>query len=217
MPRPNQEFQTVRSEGGLLPPDLLRRLLDRHSFLAGTRPEDYDLSPGERLNEVVIHSWNRLRRHYGEYRAAAANLHEGAAVTGLTNDKWSLPLRGEGMDANPGFLVRGGRLRPRAPRRPAARRYQPLVELPTSGHNENHAGLQICGLPAQRGGCALMAAIDVMLVADVHQRVATIAQPRHHRRSPTGAQSLCARNHDRFRPGVLVDRLRRTISELAPL
>ena len=25
MPRPNQEFQTVRSEGGLLPPDLLRR------------------------------------------------------------------------------------------------------------------------------------------------------------------------------------------------
>ena len=40
----NQEFQTVRSEGGLLPRDLLRRLLDRHSFLAGTRAEDYGLS-----------------------------------------------------------------------------------------------------------------------------------------------------------------------------
>ena len=92
MPRPNQEFQTVRSEGGLLPPDLLRRLLDRHSALAGTRPEDYGLSPGERVNEVITHSWNRLRRHYGEFRAAAANLPDGEAGTGLTNDKWSLPL-----------------------------------------------------------------------------------------------------------------------------
>ena len=92
MTHPRQEFQTVRSEGGLLPPDLLRRLLDRHSSLAGTRPEDYGLSPGERLNEVITHSWNRLRRHYGEFRAAAAHLPEGEAATGLTNDKWSLPL-----------------------------------------------------------------------------------------------------------------------------
>ena len=82
MPRPNQEFQTVRSEGGLLPPDLLRRLLDRHSSLAGTRPEDYGLSPGERLNEVITHSWNRLCRHYGEFRASAANVPEGEAGTG---------------------------------------------------------------------------------------------------------------------------------------
>ena len=90
--RLRQEFQTVRSEGGLLPPDLLRRLLDRHSALAGTRPEDYGLSPGERVNEVITHSWNRLRRHYGEFRAAAANVPDGEAATGLTNDKWSLPL-----------------------------------------------------------------------------------------------------------------------------
>ena len=92
MTRLRREFHTVRSEGGLLPPDLLRRLLDRHSSLAGTRPEDYGLSPGERLNEVITHSWNRLRRHYGEFRAAAAHLPEGEAATGLTNDKWSLPL-----------------------------------------------------------------------------------------------------------------------------
>ena len=92
MPRPNQDFQTVRSEGGLLPPDLLRRVLDPRSGLAGTRPEDYGLSPGERLNEAITHSWNRLRRHYGEFRAAAANLPEGEAGTGLTNDRWSLPL-----------------------------------------------------------------------------------------------------------------------------
>ena len=92
MARPNQEFQTVRSEGGLLPPDLLQRVLDPRSALAGTRPEDYGLSPGERLNEAITHSWNRLRRHYGGFTAAVANLPEGEAGTGLTNDKWSLPL-----------------------------------------------------------------------------------------------------------------------------
>ena len=92
MARPNQEFQTVRSEGGLLPPDLLQRVLDPRSALAGTRPEDYGLSPGERLNEAITHSWNRLRRHYGGFTAAAANLPGGEAGTGLTNDKWSLPL-----------------------------------------------------------------------------------------------------------------------------
>ncbi len=92
MARPNQEFQTVRSEGGLLPPDLLHRVLDPRSSLAGTRPEDYGLSPGERLNEAITHSWNRLRRHYGGFTAAAANLPEGEAGTGLTNDRWSLPL-----------------------------------------------------------------------------------------------------------------------------
>ena len=37
MPRLNQEFQTVHSDGGLLPPDLLRRLLDRDSSLVGIR------------------------------------------------------------------------------------------------------------------------------------------------------------------------------------
>ena len=79
MSRRRQEFQTVRSEGGLLPPDLLRRLLDRHSALAGTRPEDCGLSTGERLNEVITHSWHRLRRHYGEFRTAADNLPEGEA------------------------------------------------------------------------------------------------------------------------------------------
>ncbi len=90
--RNRQEFQTIRSEGGLLPPDLLRRLIDPRSKLPGIRPEDYALAARERLNEVVTQSWNRLRRHWTEFRAAAANLSAGEAGTGLTNDKWSLPL-----------------------------------------------------------------------------------------------------------------------------
>jgi N-6 DNA Methylase len=90
--RRNQEFQTIRSEGGLLPPDLLRRLLDPNSKLTGTRPEDYGLPQGERLTEVITQSWNRLRKHWAEFRAAAASLPATEAGTGLTNDKWSLPL-----------------------------------------------------------------------------------------------------------------------------
>lgn len=92
MVRRAQEFQTIRSEGGLLPPDLLRRVIDSRGSLKGTKPQDYGLPEGERLNEVITQSWSRLRRHWSEFRAAAARLPEGEAGTGLTNDKWSLPL-----------------------------------------------------------------------------------------------------------------------------
>lgn len=92
MARRNQDFQTIRSEGGLLPADLLRRVLERSSNLVGTRPEDYGLPAGERLNEVITQSWNRLRKHWVEFREAAANLPSNEAGTGLTNDRWNLPL-----------------------------------------------------------------------------------------------------------------------------
>ena len=85
MARRTQDFQTIRSEGGLLPQDLLRRVLDPHSGLPGTTAEDYHLAPGERLNEVITQSWNRLRKHWDEFRQVAANLPAGAAGTGLTN------------------------------------------------------------------------------------------------------------------------------------
>lgn len=39
-------FQTIHSEGGLLPPDLLRRLLEPKEKLPGTQPADYGLAPG---------------------------------------------------------------------------------------------------------------------------------------------------------------------------
>lgn len=92
MARRRDEFQTIRSEGGLLPSDLLRRVLDPKEKLEGTAPQDYGLPPGERLIEVITQSWNRLRKHWAEYRGAAKNLPEGEAGTGLTNDKWSVPL-----------------------------------------------------------------------------------------------------------------------------
>jgi len=92
MARRTNEFQTIHSEGGLLPADLLRRVLDPRSKLPGTRPEDYGLPEGERLNESITQGWNRLRRHWAEFQAAAANLPANEAGTGLTNEKWTLPV-----------------------------------------------------------------------------------------------------------------------------
>jgi hypothetical protein len=92
MPRRATGFQTIRSEGGLLPPDLLRRVVDPAGKVSGVEPTAYGLPAGERINEAITQSWNRLRRHWAEFRAASKDLPEGDATTGLTNDKWSLPL-----------------------------------------------------------------------------------------------------------------------------
>ncbi len=92
MARNTQDFQAIRSEGALLPPDLLRRIIDPGMKLEGTRPEDYGLPAGERLNELITQSWNRLRKHWSEFRSASESLPVGEAATGLTNDKWNLPI-----------------------------------------------------------------------------------------------------------------------------
>ena len=107
MSRRTTEFQTIRSEGGLLPPDLLRHIVDPASKVPGVEPTAYGLPEGERLNEAITQSWNRLRRHWADFRTAVpkpspsntsliANRHspltENEAFTGVTNDKWSLPL-----------------------------------------------------------------------------------------------------------------------------
>ena len=93
--RRTNDFQTIRSEGGLLPPDLLRRVIDPREKLPGTLPEDYGLPKGERLNEVITQSWNRMRKHWAEFRPVADALPETEPGTGLTNEKWTLPLMRE--------------------------------------------------------------------------------------------------------------------------
>ncbi len=92
MSRKKMEFQTIYSEGGLLPMDLLRRILDSNGLVPGTRSEDYGLPQGERISESITQSWNRLLRHWAEFRIAAQGLTQGETATGLTNDKWTLPL-----------------------------------------------------------------------------------------------------------------------------
>lgn len=83
-------FDTIRSEGGLLPTDLLERLAARQ--VEGVAPADYNLIEGERLNEAIDRAWTRLRSAWSAFREAAARLPEGTADAGMTRDRWLLVL-----------------------------------------------------------------------------------------------------------------------------
>lgn len=84
-------FTTIRTEGALLPPDLLLRIADRKSE-PGLKPTDYHLSPGERINEVISRSWNRLLGAWASFRAGMQKLPAGDNGTGLTRERWLLIL-----------------------------------------------------------------------------------------------------------------------------
>jgi hypothetical protein len=70
--RRRDQFSTVRTEGPILPPDLLRRIADDDKALGGLTPEAYHLGRGERLNEVINRSWNRLLGAWATFRAGTA-------------------------------------------------------------------------------------------------------------------------------------------------
>ncbi|HMS13910.1 MAG TPA: N-6 DNA methylase [Microthrixaceae bacterium] len=53
-------YTAVRTEGALLPPDLLAKIAAGNAELAGLRPEDYGLAPGERVGDAIVRSWTRL-------------------------------------------------------------------------------------------------------------------------------------------------------------
>src|SRR5690606_29233989 len=85
-------FTTVRTEGAILPPDLLQRVADGDRDLGGLAPADYHLS-GEKLNEAVNRAWNRLTGAWTAFKSAAAATGSDADPgTGLTREKWLLPL-----------------------------------------------------------------------------------------------------------------------------
>jgi hypothetical protein len=95
MPRRRSQnpFTTVRSEGGLLPPELLQRVVDADRALAGMAPGDYHLGPSERLNERISRSWNRLVGLWASFAPSLAKMEgDGEAGTGPTRERWLLPL-----------------------------------------------------------------------------------------------------------------------------
>ncbi len=85
-------FTTVRTEGGLLPPDLLQRVSQGDSGLRGLKTDDYHLDKGTRFNEAINRSWNRLTGAWKTFREEAHRLSGGEAGTGVTRQRWLLPL-----------------------------------------------------------------------------------------------------------------------------
>jgi hypothetical protein len=90
--RQRSSFSFVRTEGAILPADLLSRIQEGDPNLGGLRPEDYHLISGERLNEAISRSWNRLLGAWASFQTAFANLPPGDPAVGITREKLLLPL-----------------------------------------------------------------------------------------------------------------------------
>src|SRR5215831_3714430 len=88
-----QPVTTVKTEGGLFPPDVLQRLTDTSSTIPGLTPEAYHLAGKEKLNEAASRSWNRLLGIWTVFYGM--NIPVGDPGTTATREKWLLPPSGE--------------------------------------------------------------------------------------------------------------------------
>jgi len=90
--RAREVFATARSEGALLPSEVLERVAAADKALGGLGPLDYHLAPRERLGEAISRSWNRLTGVWESFAAARAEAPPGDPQTTLTRERWLLPL-----------------------------------------------------------------------------------------------------------------------------
>lgn len=86
--RSRELFECVRTEGGLLPSDLLQRIADNDRSLEGLTLESYHLASGERLNEAITRSWNRLLGAWAGFSAEREKLAGGETGAKLTRERW---------------------------------------------------------------------------------------------------------------------------------
>ena len=85
-------FIAITSEGGLLPADFLHELPDPKTTIEGVTPVAYHLAEGERLNEQINRSWNRLKGCWENFKKAVAEKTLGDPTTTDTRERWLFPL-----------------------------------------------------------------------------------------------------------------------------
>ena len=90
--RNRNSFTTIHTEGALLPVDLLQRIRSNDATLEGLNVESYHLAPGEKLNESINRSWNRLNGLWEVFQKERARLGENDIGTTPTRERWLLPL-----------------------------------------------------------------------------------------------------------------------------
>src|SRR2546428_56879 len=86
--RQRHQFTTIRTEGSILPADLLQRINEREPGLAGLKPEDYHLPGNLKLNEAINQSWNRLLGAWTAFHPALEKLPETDTATTLTRQAY---------------------------------------------------------------------------------------------------------------------------------
>jgi N-6 DNA Methylase len=90
--RSSDRFPTIRTEGAILPADLLQRIAAGDSGLPGLTPSSYHLIEGEKLNEATNRAWNRLQSAWSSFRIAWDKLSATDLGVGTTRERWLLPL-----------------------------------------------------------------------------------------------------------------------------
>lgn len=91
----DSSLSTVRTEGGLLPADILAKILAGDGRIPGTTPEDYHLPKGEKLNESINRAWSRVRALWEKFRLQRESLTEADTGTSQTRETLLLPLFAE--------------------------------------------------------------------------------------------------------------------------
>jgi len=66
--RSTAAYAAIRTEGGLLPPDLLERILRQDVSLGGFAPKDYGLQLDIRLMAQMSEAWQAIQTHYASFR-----------------------------------------------------------------------------------------------------------------------------------------------------
>ncbi len=84
-------FVGVRIVGGLLPADLLAKLMSAQTP-DGLSSKDFHLAAGETVRDAANRVWAYLRGAWTTYRAALAALPDTDAATGLTRERFALVL-----------------------------------------------------------------------------------------------------------------------------
>jgi hypothetical protein len=84
-------FSAIRSEGALLPLDMLQRIAQFDTSLGGLTPEAYHYE-GEKLNEVINEAWTHVLRAWHNFQTARGGLSSSELGTSLTRERWLLPL-----------------------------------------------------------------------------------------------------------------------------
>lgn len=83
---------SIRTEGGLLPADLLARVASNDPQVPGLTLAAYHLDAGLRFGEAITRSWNRLMGAWAAFQAERAALPSGDPGTTFTRERWLLPL-----------------------------------------------------------------------------------------------------------------------------
>jgi hypothetical protein len=82
--RTQSAFLTVKTEGALLPADLLKRLAEGDKEIEGLSPESYHLDPSDKINEATNQAWIACRDAWERFQKQRSDLPEADKGTSLT-------------------------------------------------------------------------------------------------------------------------------------